>query len=160
MSNRLPILADEIALEHRAAAVAAENFVMHAIEAGARLIEAKQIVGHGGWQEWLERHVPDVSVRTAQRYMRATKRAGESDTLSFSTLREIVGGGRNPSRIAGQAADIMTEWLTLDDRDKRWFRDLIEIVSTGPIPDQYLNADPVVIRRTAAGLRSLRQVLP
>lgn len=89
-SNRLPALAGEIADSHERAAKAGRAFVQHAIEAGLRLAEAKAMVPHGQWREWLAANVQSLNERTAQRYMRAAKAAGKSDTVSFSSLRHLV----------------------------------------------------------------------
>lgn len=68
MSNRLPVLQGEIAQYHRDVqrhtAAAAEK----ALAAGAALIEAKALCGHGQWGHFLaEAGIPE---RSAQRYMR------------------------------------------------------------------------------------------
>ena len=83
-SNRLPVLAAEIAAEHAAVAKAGEAFVRHAVEAGRRLNEAKGLVAHGDWERWLAENVAAVSKRTAQRYMRAAKSAGKTTRCRFS----------------------------------------------------------------------------
>lgn len=89
-SNRLPILADEIAEAHACCEEATGKAVEQTIRAGRALIEAKGLVGHGGWEGWLRTNVPAIAVRTCQRYMRAAKNAGKSDSVSFSSLRELI----------------------------------------------------------------------
>src|SRR6516165_2012422 len=44
--------------------------LQHAITAGAALTEAKAKVGHGKWLAWLKENCPDISDRTAERYMK------------------------------------------------------------------------------------------
>jgi len=44
--------------------------LQHAITAGAALNEAKAKVGHGKWLAWLKDNCPDISDRTAERYMK------------------------------------------------------------------------------------------
>ena len=44
--------------------------LQHAITAGAALNEAKAKVGHGKWLAWLKENCPDISDRTAERYMK------------------------------------------------------------------------------------------
>jgi hypothetical protein len=44
--------------------------LQHAITAGAALNEAKSKVGHGKWLAWLKDNCPDISDRTAERYMK------------------------------------------------------------------------------------------
>jgi hypothetical protein len=53
-NNRLPVLASEIRKAHDEATAAQRKTLAHAMEAGQRLIEAKALVGHGGWLPWLE----------------------------------------------------------------------------------------------------------
>lgn len=155
-SNRLPILAAEIAAEHAAVTTAANDFVHHAIEAGNRLLEAKALVSHGDWQDWLAEHVPGVSLRTAQRYMRAAKRVSKNDTVSFSTLREILEPDDEPSHQekAAWIAQMMKLWVESTPADKEWFRLAIKIVGTREkIPEYLLDLDPAFLHKTAAILR-------
>jgi hypothetical protein len=44
--------------------------LQHAITAGHALNEAKNKVGHGKWLAWLKENCPDISDRTAERYMK------------------------------------------------------------------------------------------
>lgn len=89
-SNRLPVLAAEIADHHSVARGATREAIRHAIKAGRRLAEAKALVGHGGWLAWLQANVPGISVRTVQRYLAAAHRAGENDTVSLFRLRDLA----------------------------------------------------------------------
>jgi hypothetical protein len=89
-ANRLPVLAAEIAQAHAACRRSTVDAIKHAVDAGHRLIEAKQLVRHGDWVPWLHAHVPGISVRTAQRYMAAAERAGKNDTASFFRLRDLA----------------------------------------------------------------------
>jgi hypothetical protein len=70
-SNRLPILQDEIRIAHRDARDAAKTAVDRARDAGAKLLEAKDLLGHGEWLPWLKE--TGVSPRTAQKYMRLAR---------------------------------------------------------------------------------------
>lgn len=119
ISNRLPVLAAEIMSEHDKATRAGQAFVQHALEAGNRLIEAKALVAHGEWQNWLTANVPDVSMRTAQRYMRAAENAGKNDNVSFPTLRGLIA---STSRRTPEP-----DWVEID---RRWNEDL-----TAPFSD-------------------------
>lgn len=74
-ANHLPVLAEEIQAAHEACRRSIKSAVEHAIEAGRCLTEAKLLVQHGGWEDWLQANVPAISVRTAQRYMRAAEQA-------------------------------------------------------------------------------------
>jgi hypothetical protein len=62
-------LAARIRAEHEAAQSAMRTAVAHAVEAGKLLIEAKKLVGHGGWLAWVKENCA-FSDRTAQGYMR------------------------------------------------------------------------------------------
>lgn len=47
----------------------AQNAVREAVLAGEALIEVKEILGHGKFGQWLKKHCPFFSERTAQKYM-------------------------------------------------------------------------------------------
>lgn len=70
-SNRLPILQAEIRTAHAAAIAAAQTAVDRARDAGVRLIEAKELLGHGAWLPWLKE--TGISPRTAQDYMQLAR---------------------------------------------------------------------------------------
>jgi hypothetical protein len=108
-SNRLPVLVDEIAVEHRACKAAVKNAVQHAIEAGRRLIEAKTLVPHGAWLPWLAEHLPDVSARTVQRYMKAAELAGKNDNVSFSSLRALLAPPKAEAIDAQEAVEALLQ---------------------------------------------------
>jgi hypothetical protein len=78
--SRLSILAAEICSAHSEAISAQRRSLEKAIEAGERLIEAKAMLSHGEWLPWLKQNCPDVSDRTAQRYMHLAKH--KNDTVS------------------------------------------------------------------------------
>jgi len=88
-NNRLASLAAEIrtldANIQRNALQVAED----AIAAGHRLLEAKELVPHGEWQDWLRDNVA-LSVRSAQRYMRLARSGLKSDTVSLLGLRAAL----------------------------------------------------------------------
>jgi hypothetical protein len=90
--NRLPLLAAEIRAAHDAVTATARTAVERAREAGKLLIEAKDALPHGGWQQWL-REV-GVPPRTAQGYMQLarlpeTKCATVAHLGLRAALREI-----------------------------------------------------------------------
>ncbi|AZO75013.1 MAG: DUF3102 domain-containing protein [Mesorhizobium sp.] len=148
MNNRLPILAGEIAAEHNAVLKASADFVQHAVAAGHRLIEAKSLVGHGAWQTWLSEQLPDVSIRTAQRYMAAAKRVGKNDIVSFSTLREIIGGGNDEDLDADAWVQEMVRiWESMSICGQERFRAYLAIVSTGDIPGYFAHLDTGTLRK-------------
>jgi hypothetical protein len=65
-------LAAHIRSEHEAVCQSARQTLQHAIKAGELLLQAKQLVDHGRWSDWLAHHC-DVSQRSAQAYMRLAK---------------------------------------------------------------------------------------
>lgn len=89
-ANHLPILAEEIAQAHAACRRSTLDALRHGVAAGHGLNEARRLVSHGDWVPWLKANVPGISVRTAQRYMAAAKRAGKNDTVSLFTLRDLA----------------------------------------------------------------------
>jgi hypothetical protein len=81
LSNRLPVLAEEIKRAVADARRHAGATLASAIEAGERLLEAKAQLDHGKWLPWLKEHV-DLSERTAQLYMRLARNKDVTDTKS------------------------------------------------------------------------------
>jgi hypothetical protein len=80
--------------EHNACRRAGASMVRHAIRCGEMLIEAKGMVGHGGWLDWLAEHF-DGSEDTAQLYMRLARHRAEllepkTGHVRFSTLRAAL----------------------------------------------------------------------
>jgi len=97
-ANRLEHLAATANAAHRKA-------VSNALVAGQALLEAKQLVPHGGWRQWLADNV-EFSERTARVYMQAAKHpetAGDS-------LRGVLSALRRPGRYAYCSGD--EEWFT------------------------------------------------
>src|SRR5262249_40997435 len=72
--DQLGDLATRIKSLHADVMAAGRNIIQKALMAGAALIEAKKIVGHGNWLQWLKANC-GVSERRAQDYMKlATNR--------------------------------------------------------------------------------------
>lgn len=92
-NNRLPVLAAEIQRAHEAARQHAGAALAHAIEAGERLIEAKDKIKHGGWIAWLGDNT-DLPDRTARVYMRLARHKDvidiKSATVADLTIRGAV----------------------------------------------------------------------
>ena len=80
--NRLQQLAVEIITFDRQAKITA---VSCAIEIGERLLEAKDLVPHGGWGMWLKENV-NYSQSTANNFMRLYKEYGNNQGNLFTTL--------------------------------------------------------------------------
>mgnify|MGYP006285361379 CR=1 FL=1 len=70
--NYLPSIAADIRAAHEDVERSALAMAERAIDAGRLLVEAKKLVGHGGWLPWLKEHV-GMSERTARRYMQLAK---------------------------------------------------------------------------------------
>lgn len=85
-SNRLTVLADEIRQADAAARRSAQALAEAALEAGHKLLEAKELVGHGNWLPWLKEHC-QLTERTAQRYMRLAGSGLKSDTVTDLGIR-------------------------------------------------------------------------
>lgn len=68
----LPQLAEQIKAVTKSAETSAKTAMNCALQAGALLIEAKKLVQHGEWEDWLVNNCA-VAPRTAQAYMRLAK---------------------------------------------------------------------------------------
>jgi hypothetical protein len=77
-AEELSQLATKARRAHGIVANSTKVVLQHAITAGNALNEAKSKVGHGNWLTWLEENCPDISNRTAERYM---KLAGGKEKL-------------------------------------------------------------------------------
>src|SRR5581483_9272841 len=62
-------LVSSINQAHQAVVDALEKGLVHALKAGEYLSQAKKLVGHGKWAEWVENHC-EFSYRTARSYLR------------------------------------------------------------------------------------------
>jgi len=73
-----------------------KTVVQRAITFGRTLCQAKEEVGHGKWEKWLNDNCRDISVRTAQRYMKLADSPevrtamGKNDTVSSLSLRAAL----------------------------------------------------------------------
>lgn len=89
MSNRLPVLVEEIRQAHDDARQAARFSAERALKAGHLLIEAKATLGHGEWLPWLRANL-GMSERTAQGYMRLARSGLKSATVADLGLRATL----------------------------------------------------------------------
>ena len=87
LSNSLTDLAARIKTEHGAAAASLGDAVRHAITAGELLIEAKALVRHGQWLQWLRDHC-SLSERTCQLYMRLAKSRVEIEKANAQSIAD------------------------------------------------------------------------
>ena len=91
MTKAIQAVAKEINAAIAAAEDAARDAVAHARRAGELLIEAKATVPSGEWTAWVKEHV-SVSLRTAQAYMRLSRKLaelpeGEAQRVALLPLR-------------------------------------------------------------------------
>lgn len=71
--ENIDVLISRINAAHAEAQAYASKAIERALEAGDLLLRAKTQVSHGQWQSWLKANCPDISIRTAQNYMRVAK---------------------------------------------------------------------------------------
>lgn len=63
--------------------------VARALAAGQALLVAKTLVKHGGWGQWLEANVPDLSADQANRYMKLARQIPHVQNLAeIKTVRQ------------------------------------------------------------------------
>jgi ParB family chromosome partitioning protein len=82
-----------------------DDAVHCALDAGRALLEAKKLVGHGQWRQWLSDHCK-FSERTAQVYMQAAR----NPQHAADSLRQLLGALKKPGRYAYVGGDV--EWYT------------------------------------------------
>jgi hypothetical protein len=82
-----------------------KTVVQRAIAFGRTLSQAQEKVGHGKWVKWLNDNCRDISVRTAQRYMKLADspevraELGKNDTVSLLSLRKALAlANRKPKK--------------------------------------------------------------
>lgn len=92
-SNRLPILAEVANSHHDVTVVALRTAAESARIAGDALREAKTLVPHGGWSDWIKQNFSG-GMRTAQRYMKIAKNwetiVGKNDSVSLLTVTQAL----------------------------------------------------------------------
>jgi hypothetical protein len=88
-SNRLPVLASSINDHIAAAETATRRGFEHAIAAGGLLIEAKELVGHGEWLDWLHAHC-QIGPRQAQTFMRLARNRHRLEPLKNESAAHLT----------------------------------------------------------------------
>jgi hypothetical protein len=88
-SNRLPILAASISDHVAAAEAATRRGLEHAIAAGLLLIEARELIAHGEWLEWLRANCP-LSPRQAQTYMRLARNRHKFEAVKNAATAHLT----------------------------------------------------------------------
>lgn len=93
--HSLADLAVRIRSEHEAVFDSARQTLQHALNAGELLIEAKSLVDHGNWSDWLHDNCA-VSQRTAQSYMRLARNRttieANTPTTALLTIDDALSG--------------------------------------------------------------------
>ncbi len=100
--SRLQEIAETVNSEHAKIEGALREGLARAEEVGKLLTEAKELVKHGGWLQWIADNCK-FSERTAQNYMRVAERYPElakSATVADLTYREAVGLLAEPKHTA------------------------------------------------------------
>lgn len=77
--NELYRQAETLALSAKANASQA---IAVAVQCGKLLCNQKVEVGHGDWLDWLKANCPEISERTAQKYMRLSRKVLELETAN------------------------------------------------------------------------------
>ena len=77
-----------IRAELAAAKNAARSAIEHARRAGELLLEAKQVIPHGGWGRWLADHC-EISPRTARAYMQLARRLAEMSEVERQRVADL-----------------------------------------------------------------------
>jgi hypothetical protein len=96
--NRLAHLAAKITKAQQDSRTAAERAAERAIAVGHMLIEAKALVKHGQWADWLHANV-NMSERTARRYIQLARSGLKSVTVAEMGIRatlEHIAAGTGP----------------------------------------------------------------
>ena len=110
VSGDLVNLAERIREEHQACLQSLRKGVEHALKVGELLVQAKELVKHGDWGDWVETNC-DFTPRMACYYMEAFRNVQrglvKTETISEMTLKDVlfqadvegrVGERREPSR--------------------------------------------------------------
>jgi hypothetical protein len=133
--NSLADLAEKIRTSIRAGALAAANFLEHAMAAGDALIVAKTKVGHGGWLKFLRDC--DLGDDRAEKYMtvargRAELNSARARNLSLSAALRLLKPKSSPSgKKAKKATPLVLNslaWSMASPEERRRFLDAIGLM--------------------------------
>jgi len=83
----LPTLASTVCREHELVIQSGESMLLHAVQAGEALLQARAQVEKGGWGSWLRANFP-ASDRTAKQYMRIARGREQVLGSGVETLSE------------------------------------------------------------------------
>ena len=110
----------------------ASEAVTKAVECGHLLNQQKESLKHGGWLNWLDDNVPQISEWTARRYMALAKRAHVPDLNDAATVRQAylaTGIIPTPAGKEPAAPDPNKPWVKFTrhlDGFRLWFNTRIE----------------------------------
>ena len=87
----LASLAEDINSEFALTCETMKKGIEHALKVGGLLLQAKSLVGHGGWHNWVVNNC-DFTTRTASNYMALARHPDmfKSETVSDLTLRGML----------------------------------------------------------------------
>ncbi len=87
--DELTPVADRINAAYTRTLSSAIDAVTAAVEAGDLLFEEKEKMEHGEWGKWLEVNCPKITVRTAQRLMKAAAYVRVTGYFEAQTVRQL-----------------------------------------------------------------------
>lgn len=119
-------LAPSINQEHQSVVEALEKGLDHALKAGEYLSQAKKLVGHGKWAEWVEKNC-EFSYRTARSYIRVyNKRDRLPKREEISYRRALLMLRADPTKKPGTKKRKVVRTIGLADLKKMLSRHKIE----------------------------------
>jgi len=113
-SNSLPELAARIRSFHLTIRTTLKSALVHAMNTGDLLLEAKAQLDHGQWMPWLREHC-EMSGRTARLYMRLAKsreaiEAHDVASLTLNAAARLLASPTKRDEIAELRAYIAAPW--------------------------------------------------
>jgi hypothetical protein len=103
--------------EYREARKSAWTSLDHLIECGQLLIEAKKLVGHGGWLAWVEANLP-FGDRQARKYMALAANADQladrncGSDLGINRALELIASPKESHTLRVMGSSESPEWYT------------------------------------------------
>ncbi|KEO84777.1 DUF3102 domain-containing protein [Tumebacillus flagellatus] len=99
-----------------------EIMLRNAIEIGMRLIEAKELVAHGEWGDWLGANV-SYSQSSANNFMRVAKEYGDANSQAFANLNYT-----QAVALLGVPAEEREDFIRDNDAENKSARELAEAI--------------------------------
>lgn len=143
--SKLHPLAAAIALIHAEVDLVqdmAEQTVLRAVRIGHLLIEIKPALGHGNFQEWIEKEFPRLPYRTAARWMQAAERTIAASGIEPHLLTAPISELLAAEAPAGASAETLEARQLIFDfmRDKTIKDCLAAVVVDGDEPHRITRA--------------------